>query len=152
MATAETKRPRGRPPAFDRATVVKEAMLVFWANGYEGTSIPALTDAMGISAQSLYAAFGSKDALYHEAIDLYLRTNGAYLANALADEVDPVRAVAQILREAALAVTHQAAGGCMVTTAPSGFDDNDLAKFGRSLRAQGVTAMATSRQASKRAT
>jgi AcrR family transcriptional regulator len=30
-------------------------MQVFWTAGYDGASIPMLTEAMGISPQSLYA-------------------------------------------------------------------------------------------------
>lgn len=49
-------------------------MEVFWERGYEGTSLSDLTDAMGIERPSLYSAFGCKEALFREAIDLYERT------------------------------------------------------------------------------
>lgn len=68
---------RGRPRAFDRAEALHQAMLVFWRQGYEGTSISDLCDAMGISSPSLYAAFGSKEELFREAISLYSATEGS---------------------------------------------------------------------------
>src|SRR5262245_16977710 len=48
-----------------------QALRVFWAKGYEGTSIADLTEAMGINPPSLYAAFGNKEALFHKALDRY---------------------------------------------------------------------------------
>lgn len=46
-------------------------MLAFWRHGYETTSIVDLTTAMGVSAPSLYTAFGDKRQLFLEAIRLY---------------------------------------------------------------------------------
>lgn len=46
-------------------------MELFWRRGYEGVSVAMLTDALGITATSLYAAFGSKGQLFDEAIELY---------------------------------------------------------------------------------
>ena len=46
-------------------------MLTFWQHGYETTSVADLTAAMGISAPSLYAAFGDKKRLFLEAMRLY---------------------------------------------------------------------------------
>jgi AcrR family transcriptional regulator len=66
----------GRPRTFDRDVALEAAMLVFWRKGYPAASMNDLCDAMGIRSPSLYAAFGSKEALYLEAIDHYVRTVG----------------------------------------------------------------------------
>jgi AcrR family transcriptional regulator len=50
---------------------------VFWEHGYDATSISLLTGALGIGAPSLYAAFGDKETLFTEALELYLRTYAA---------------------------------------------------------------------------
>ncbi len=62
---------RGRPRSFDRDQALQRAMDVFWARGYEGASIGELTAAMGIERPSLYAAFGCKEALFRQAVELY---------------------------------------------------------------------------------
>lgn len=65
-------RTRGRPRSFDRDAALHEAMLLFWRHGYEATSLSALTAAMGVTAPSIYAAFGDKRALFLAAVREYL--------------------------------------------------------------------------------
>ena len=69
--------PRGRPRCFDRTQALQKAMEVFWARGYEGTSMTELTAAMGIASPSLYAAFGSKQQLFRAATEHYAQTEGS---------------------------------------------------------------------------
>jgi AcrR family transcriptional regulator len=71
------RKPRGRPRSFDRAAALERAIEVFWAKGYEGTSISDLTEAMGINPPSLYAAFGDKERLFLEAIESYEQARGS---------------------------------------------------------------------------
>src|ERR671919_2716556 len=61
----------GRPREFDVDVALDRALDVFWRNGYEGTSIAELTEAMGINPPSLYAAFGNKENLFRKALDRY---------------------------------------------------------------------------------
>jgi AcrR family transcriptional regulator len=67
----------GRPLSFDRDAALGRAMHLFWAHGYEATSIADLTTAMGISPPSLYAAYGDKKRLFLEAVNLYRTGTGA---------------------------------------------------------------------------
>ncbi|WP_077145955.1 TetR/AcrR family transcriptional regulator [Sphingopyxis sp. KK2] len=62
---------KGRPREFCVDQALAEALHVFWAKGYDGASMTDLTEAMGITKPSLYAAFGNKEALFHKALDLY---------------------------------------------------------------------------------
>ncbi|HKF96270.1 MAG TPA: TetR/AcrR family transcriptional regulator, partial [Gammaproteobacteria bacterium] len=61
----------GRPLSFDRDKALEQAMLTFWRHGYETSSISDLTAAMGITAPSLYTAYGDKKQLFLEAMRLY---------------------------------------------------------------------------------
>jgi AcrR family transcriptional regulator len=61
----------GRPRSFDRDEALSSALDVFWTKGYADASLTDLTAAMGINAPSLYAAFGSKEGLFREAVHLY---------------------------------------------------------------------------------
>ncbi|WP_315759358.1 MULTISPECIES: TetR/AcrR family transcriptional regulator [unclassified Bradyrhizobium] len=73
----------GRPRTFDRDTALDQAMEVFWRHGYEGATIAQLTDAMGINPPSLYAAFGSKEALLRAALDRYTARREAWMDEVL---------------------------------------------------------------------
>ncbi|MFG1794743.1 TetR/AcrR family transcriptional regulator [Nocardia sp. NPDC049149] len=111
---------RGRPRAFDRTTALRSAMEVFWEHGYEGSSMGDLTSAMGINSPSLYAAFGCKEALFREAVDLYAQTDGGYTERALREEPTARAAIEAMLRDNAIAYTvEDKPHGCMVVLAGS---------------------------------
>lgn len=74
---------RGRPRAFDQEDVLEKAMLVFWKYGYEGASLGALTEAMGINKPSMYSVFGSKEELFRKVIAKYLAGPVSFVPAAL---------------------------------------------------------------------
>lgn len=67
----------GRQREFDEQVALDAAMRAFWCNGYGGTSLQQLTDAMGINKPSLYAAFGNKEALFVRALEHYVSKHGS---------------------------------------------------------------------------
>lgn len=92
----------GRPRSFDREAALADAMALFWRHGYEGTSLDALRQAMGgLSSASLYAAFGSKAALYTEALALYMRTHGRVVATLTDASLAPRDRIERTLRSSA---------------------------------------------------
>ena len=58
--------------SFDREAALHQAMLLFWRHGYEATSLNDLTAAMGVTAPSIYAAFGDKKRLFLQTVNRYL--------------------------------------------------------------------------------
>ena len=100
METALEMKVRGRPREFDVDTALAAALRVFWTLGYEGASMTDLTDAMGITRPSLYAAFGNKEELFRKALDLYERDKLAYVGAAL--EAPTARGVAEHLLQGAI--------------------------------------------------
>ncbi len=111
-------RKRGRPPAFDRETVLAAARDTFWKHGYDGSSIADLTAAMGITPQSLYAAFGSKAELYRETLDQYRRMPRPEPGNPFQDKVNTVTAFERFLTNSAKIFTApEHPKGCMISTA-----------------------------------
>jgi len=111
------RRKTGRPLSFDRDHALKQAMLAFWRHGYETTSIVDLTTAMGVTAPSLYTAFGDKQRLFLEAMRLYA---GDPDAQAQAFDAAPTAydAVRDLLAAAATAFTgKETPRGCLLASA-----------------------------------
>lgn len=139
---AAPARGRGRPRAFDREAALDQAMQLFWRRGFAATSISDLTAAMGIGSPSLYAAFGSKEALYAEALRHYGdRYGGMVWANF--DAAASARgAVEALLMDSAAALTGACGRieplGCMVTLSAAGSEGQaSLGALLRAARAEG---------------
>jgi AcrR family transcriptional regulator len=103
----------GRPREFDTDAALERAMRLFWAKGYEGTSVGELTETLGISRPSLYAAFGDKQSLFRAALERYAAGPAGYVAVALGKPT--AREVAEhLLRGAAdLQASTRNPGGCL---------------------------------------
>ena len=92
-------------------------MLLFWRKGFAAASMNDLCNAMSIRSPSLYAAFGSKEALYLEAIDHYVRNNGPPIWDRLAEGSTARAGVENLLLVATeiLPESLTSPGGCMVS-------------------------------------
>lgn len=130
MRTRQSGR-TGRPRGFDTEEALERAMLVFWEHGYEGASLADLTNAMGISATSMYAAFGNKEELFRKALERYSDGPGSYLVRAL-EEPTALGVATAILNGTVRTTTRPAhPHGCMgvqgaLTTGDSGREVRDL--------------------------
>ena len=103
---------RGRPREFDTDEALGHALRLFWQKGYEGTSLSDLTEAMGITRPSLYAAFGNKENLFSLALDLYEKDKLAYIGEAV--KAPTARGVAETLLLGSVDVaTGGESRGCM---------------------------------------
>jgi TetR/AcrR family transcriptional repressor of nem operon len=63
-----------RPRQFDEQAVRDAAIRCFWSQGYEATSIRDLIQETGMTAASLYNAFGDKRALFRMALNHYVES------------------------------------------------------------------------------
>ena len=66
-----------RPRTFDETQVLEGAVALFRERGYEGASVPEITERLGICRQSLYNAFGDKHAMFREAQILWNKAQAA---------------------------------------------------------------------------
>ncbi|NEI74382.1 TetR family transcriptional regulator [Rhizobium lusitanum] len=90
----------GRPREFDRNQALRRALDLFWQRGYEGVSMADLVQTLGLASARIYAAFGSKEALFREAVELYDREEGGFGDRALREEPSVLRAFERMLEEA----------------------------------------------------
>src|SRR5688500_2590807 len=93
---------RGRPRSFDRDEALRKAMRLFWEVGYDGATLERLQSGMGIvAAPSFYAAFGSKEQLFREAIDLYCTGIFCVFTQAMESGTTARASIEAVLRTAA---------------------------------------------------
>ena len=64
----------GRPSHVDKLAALDGALPVFWNQGYEGTNLPDLLDAMQLTRGTFYRAFSDKRAVYLETLEHYGET------------------------------------------------------------------------------
>lgn len=107
-----------RTREFDTDAALARAMEVFWCRGYEGTSIADVVEATGVQRGSLYAAFGSKEGIYHAVLDRYREDFSRPMLEALAAGAD----VRPLVRQMLLGLVRQAVDdpdrkGCLVVNA-----------------------------------
>ena len=108
---------RGRPRTFDRSALLDASLEEFWQKGFAGTSITDLTAAAGCTAPTLYALFGSKEALFEEALQRYAANAFGPRAERLDAGPADRNAMEAVLRatvEAATSADHP--HGCLILT------------------------------------
>lgn len=105
-----------RTAQYDRQSALAKAANLFWERGYNGVSLKQLERGLDMRPGSLYAAFGSKEALFLEALDAYAHQLNAQLAAARRREDDTLRALESFLRDVILTdeTAAQPAKACMV--------------------------------------
>ena len=109
-----------RQKEFDRDEVLHKAMEVFWARGYEGTSIQDLVTHMGINRQSIYDTFGDKHTLFLKALDCYREIHAGKVFEVLDRPGSVKRNVRALFQEVVdRAPSEESRRGCFVGNAMS---------------------------------
>lgn len=109
----------GRPREFDREKALIQARDFFWQHGYEGTSMSDLVEVLGIASARIYKAFGSKEALFREAVIHYEENEGGFAIYALR-QADIKDAISQLFQDAIKLYTqNNHSYGCMVVSSAS---------------------------------
>jgi TetR/AcrR family transcriptional repressor for divergent bdcA len=132
---------RQRKPAFDREWGIDVAEALFHTRGYDAVGVAELTQAMDIVPPSLYAAYGSKIALFERALTRYATRNSLPLEQLLLDKGTPPDVLTRLFVAAAQHYTQDPVRrGCMVTEAMRA-DDPEAARIATALAAKGSNAI-----------
>jgi AcrR family transcriptional regulator len=126
----ETTRGRGRPRSFDPDDALDAAIALFWAKGYDATSLDDLGAAMNMGRPSIYRAFGAKDQLFLKALARYRDTVAAGPVTAMRAAPDVQSGIVAFL-EATVAYVGADAGhhGCLIGTIATATDDDAARGF-----------------------
>ena len=105
-----------RPVEFDHDTVLHNAMLQFWKEGFEASSVQKLLDATDINRGTLYNSFGDKDAFFRSCVDMYNHNLAEVLDATLGDKSEkPAVAIEAFFDAALLSVqSQQRSLGCLL--------------------------------------
>ncbi|MET9953982.1 TetR family transcriptional regulator [Streptomyces sp. NPDC006339] len=116
-----------RTKAFDPDVALQSALELFWARGYEATSMADLVEHLGIGRASIYATFGSKHELYMRALERYLETRDPRVMAELSAPGPALPAVRALVRRfAAQAATDgERQMGCLVTNSAAELAPHD---------------------------
>lgn len=105
---------KGRPRKFDPDRALETALKLFWAHGYEGTSVSMLAAAIGINVPSLYAAFGNKEALFLKSVERYGAKAGGIYHDSFKKKTAKEVARAILEGEVALVTQPSCPDGCLM--------------------------------------
>ncbi|MGP4131449.1 TetR/AcrR family transcriptional regulator [Pantoea tagorei] len=102
MTTSRTSaapvRERGRPRAFDTDTALDNAMIVFRQKGFHASSVADLSEAMNLTAGSIYKAFKDKRTLFLRVFERYISVRGADLRARLQPHTTGRARIAELLQ------------------------------------------------------
>lgn len=92
-----------RNARYDRQTALEKAVHLFWERGYHATSMKQIEQALDMRPGSIYAAFGSKDKLFSEALNAYVEKGSTELDGLMTQQGQVIDALQDYLRNIAIA-------------------------------------------------
>lgn len=127
-----------RRKEFEPEEALSKAMMVFWEQGYEKTSMQDLVERMGVHKRSMYDTFGDKHALFMAALERYAGAAEAWQRSVLAQSDSP-RAALRALLEIALPDPGARPPGCLVVNCATEMAAHDPEAAGRVRRSFAVS-------------
>lgn len=120
-----------RPLKVPREQAVNAAMYVFWAKGYNLTTVDDLQEAIGIQRDSFYFHFKDKRSLFIEVLDYYKQTVVEKRRNLVRAEVSPkagIQLYFQLLLNHLL--DNKSNSGCLNTNSATelGLSDDEISE------------------------
>ena len=88
-----------RTALYNRQEALERALNLFWKKGFHATSLKDIEEALDMRPGSIYAAFGSKDGLFQEALDYYARLGLTELERILSHHESPLLGLAAYVRQ-----------------------------------------------------
>ena len=137
MTDIKEARRSGRPRAFDPEKGVATAMRLFWEKGYDAVGVAELAQTIGINPPSLYAAFGSKKALFERTLDHYAATQAQFFGRLANPDGPAFETLVGVLEAAALSCTaDRSARGCLVMDSTRNCAEPEVRALTAEVRAQ----------------
>lgn len=119
-----------RPREFDKDQVIERAMLMFWEQGYEATSIRNLIETMGISSSSMYEAFGDKRGVFLAALARFCELERARITQMAQDAPTPEAFIERLFGSLDEVVNSRAQGSLAFNTMVEyGTRDTDITEL-----------------------
>ncbi|WP_346830843.1 TetR/AcrR family transcriptional regulator [Pseudomonas abietaniphila] len=111
---APSSRP-GRPREFDSDAVLDKAVLRFTEHGYHGSSISDLQIALGLTAGSIYKAWGDKRGLFLAALERYIEVRTRSIGDCLAGCLSARDKIQALMEQyVQLSIGKSGRSGCLV--------------------------------------
>ena len=120
----------GRTKQFDKQAALDDAMRVFWAKGFHGTSMQDLVDNLGVNRQSLYDTFGGKHELFEAALERYRSLQALPMRRALEQDGSVGEVLREFFQGLINALLDSDGKGCFMVNSTTELASQDKAVFG----------------------
>jgi TetR/AcrR family transcriptional repressor of nem operon len=106
----------GRPRQFDESNLLDAATELFWAKGFDRTSVEDVSLATGVGNGSIYAAYGSKRGLFLAAFERYCERRARLVREAMGSAGGSARSAVRALYRAIIedCAAHPDRRGCLM--------------------------------------
>ncbi|MEV6072441.1 TetR/AcrR family transcriptional regulator [Nocardia sp. NPDC052001] len=114
-----------RPRQFNESDLLDAATELFWAKGFDATSVEDVSLATGVGNGSIYSAYGSKRGLFLAAFERYCARRARFIREVIVTAPGTPRAAVRALLEAVVndCAAHPDRRGCLMINSIALFGD-----------------------------